>query len=143
MFHSVRGFAPVVLLSFCLTACGILAEKREQEISAQYDAASNACGQIQAGPVPWAQCQTNAENQYLRPQIPPSYTDLLNLKQARRAEIVSRLQRGQITIEQADVELATMTSQLVSEMTSRRMAAQSVAAQQSVAASAAMSAVQL
>ena len=81
-----------------------------------------------------AQCQTDAENQYLAPLKNSPYADLLNLKQAKRAEIASRLQRGQITIEQANVELATMTSQITGEATNRTMTAASVSAQQSAAA---------
>ena len=55
----------------------------------------------------WAQCQTEAENLHWG-WGSISNRDLLSLRQARRAEIASRLERHQITLEQANVELSIM-----------------------------------
>ena len=107
-----------VLVSLCLAGCGSLLESVDQDRENKYNAAVSDCGQIQSDPVVWAQCQTQAENLYWGNM---SDRDLLSLRQARRAEIASRLQRGQITLEQASVELAAMQSQIASE-TSRRQA---------------------
>ena len=57
----------------------------------------------------WAQCQTEAENLHWG-WGSISNRDLLSLRQARRAEIASRLERHQITLEQANVELSIMQS---------------------------------
>ena len=58
----------------------------------------------------WAQCQTEAENLHWG-WGSISNRDLLSLRQARRAEIASRLERHQITLEQANVELQSPTSE--------------------------------
>jgi len=76
---------------------------------------------MQGNPVLWAQCQTQAENLYWGNM---SDRDLLSLRQARRAEIASRLQGGQITLEQAYVELATLQTQIMSEASKRKAEAQ-------------------
>jgi hypothetical protein len=88
-------------------------------------AAVSGGGQMQRDPVLWAQCQTEAENLYWGNVSNP---DLLSLRQARRAEIASRLQRGHITLEQASLELATMQSQIASETSKRQAEAQSASA---------------
>ena len=67
----------------------------------------------------WAQCQTEAENLHWG-WGSISNRDLLSLRQARRAEIASRLERHQITLEQANVELSIMQSQ--TSETSKRQA---------------------
>jgi hypothetical protein len=80
---------------------------------------------MQSDPVLWAQCQTEAENLYWGNV---SDRDLLSLRQARRAEIASRLKRRQITLEQANVELSIMQSQIASETSKRQADAQSASA---------------
>ena len=144
--RSSAALVAVILVSFCLAACGVLQAEKTRELDAQYEAATNACGPMQAGPKRWAQCQTDAENRYIKDGEagglgPFPYRDLITLKQARRADVATRLERGQITVEQANVELATANSQNVSEATRRQTAAQSVSAQQAAAAAAYMSAV--
>ena len=49
-----------------------------------------------------------------------SNRDLLSLRQARRAEIADRLERRQITLEQANIELSIMQSQIASETDKRQ-----------------------
>jgi hypothetical protein len=122
-----------------LAGCGLAREaqlQREQE--AKYKETLKACATMQ--PVRWAQCQTEAENQYFGALKNSAYGDLLTLKQAKRAEIASRLQSGQITKAQADVELASLNSQLVSEAQRRQATNRIAAAQESAAAAASMSA---
>jgi hypothetical protein len=116
----MRYFA--VLISLCLVGCGSLLEATDQDRENKYNAAVSGCGQMQSDPVLWAQCQTEAENLYWGNV---SNRDLLSLRQARRAEIASRLQRRQITLGQANVELATMQSQIASETSKRQAEAQS------------------
>ena len=111
-----------VLISLCLVGCGSLLEATDQDRENKYNAAVSGCGQMQSDPVLWAQCQTEAENLYWGNV---SNRDLLSLRQARRAEIASHLQRRQITLEQANVELSTMQSQIVSEASKRQAEAQS------------------
>jgi hypothetical protein len=115
----MRYFA--VLISLCLAGCGSLLESVDQDRENKYNAAVSDCGPIQSDPVVWAQCQTQAENLYWGNM---SDRDLLSLRQTRRAEIAGRLQRGQITLEQAYVELATLQTQIMSEASKRKAEAQ-------------------
>jgi hypothetical protein len=105
--------------------CGALLEATDQDRENRYNAAVSGCGQMQSDPVLWAQCQTEAENLYWGNV---SDRDLLSLRQARRAEIASRLKRRQITLEQANVELSIMQSQIASETSKRQADAQSASA---------------
>src|SRR5262245_15163044 len=105
------------LISLCLVGCGSLLEATDQDRENRYNAAVSGCGQIQSNPVLWAQCQTEAENLYWGNV---SDRDLLSLRQARRAEIASRLERRQITLEQANVELSIMQSQIAGETSKRQ-----------------------
>src|SRR5262245_17703295 len=116
----MRYFA--ILISLCLVGCGALLEASDHDRENRYNAAVSGCGQMQSDPVLWAQCQTEAENLYWRKA---SNRDLLSLRQARRAEIASRLERRQITLEQANVELSIMQSQITSETSKRQADAQS------------------
>ena len=118
----MRYFA--ILISLCLVGCGALLEATDPDRENRYNAAVSACGQMQSNPVQWAQCQTEAENLHWG-WGSVSNRDLLSLRQARRAEIASRLERHQITLEQANVELSIMQSQIASETSKREAGAQS------------------
>jgi hypothetical protein len=74
---------------------------------------------MESNPMLWAQCQTEAENLHWG-WGSISNRDLLSLRQARRAEIASRLERHQITLGQANVEMSIMQSQ--TSETSKRQA---------------------
>ena len=114
----MRFFA--VLISLCLVGCGALLEATDPDRESRYNAAVSSCGQIQSDPLRWAQCQTEAEKLNWGWRA-ISNRDMLSVRQARRAEIASRLERHQITLEQANVELSIMQSQIASE-TSKRQA---------------------
>ena len=109
-----------ILISLCLVGCGALLEATDPDRENRYNAAVSACGRMESNPMLWAQCQTEAENLHWG-WGSLSNRDLLSLRQARRAEIASRLERHQITLEQANVELSIMQSQIASE-TSKRQA---------------------
>src|SRR5215813_7594260 len=94
----------VILISLCLVGCGALLEATDPDRENRYNAAVSACGQMQSNPVQWAQCQTAAENLHWGWES-VSNRDLLSLRQARRAEIADRLERRQITLEQANIRL--------------------------------------
>lgn len=114
----MRYFA--ILISLCLAGCASLLEATDQDRENRYYAAVSGCGQMQRDPVLWAQCQTEAENLHWGWES-VSNQDLLSARQARRAEIASRLARHQITLDQANVELSIMQSEIASE-TSKRQA---------------------
>jgi hypothetical protein len=108
-----------ILISLCLVGCGALLEATDPDRENRYNAAVSACGQMQSDPVQWAQCQTAAENLHWGWES-VSNRDLLSLRQARRAEIADRLERRQITLEQANIELSIMQSQIASETDKRQ-----------------------
>jgi len=113
----VRYFA--VLISLCLVGCGALLEATDPDRENRYNAAVSSCGQMQSDPVRWAQCQTEAEKlNWGWGAI--SNRDLLSVRQARRAEIASRLARHQITLDQANVELSIMRDQIANETDKRQ-----------------------
>ena len=113
----MRYFA--VLISLCLVGCGALLEATDQDRENRYNAAVSGCGQMQSDPVLWAQCQTEAEKlNWGWGAI--SNRDLLSVRQARRAEIASRLARHQITLDQANVELSIMQDQIANETDKRK-----------------------
>ena len=116
----VRVRYSAILISLCLVGCGALLEETDPDRENRYNAAVSACGRMESNPTLWAQCQTEAENLHWG-WGSLSNRDLLSLRQARRAEIASRLERHQITLEQANVELSIMQSQIASE-TSKRQA---------------------
>jgi len=118
----MRYFA--ILISVCLGSCGALLEATDPHPENRYNVAVSACGQMQSNPVQWAQCQTEAENLHWG-WASVSNPDLLSLRQARRAEIASRLERHQITLEQANVELSIMQNQIAKETSKRQGGAQS------------------
>lgn len=108
-----------ILISLCLVGCGALLEVTDPDRENRYNAAVSGCGRMESNPMLWAQCQTEAENLHWG-WGSISNRDLLSLRQARRAEIASRLERHQITLEQANVELSIMQSQ--TSETSKRQA---------------------
>lgn len=114
----MRYFA--ILISLCLVGCASLLEATDQDRENRYYTAVSGCGQMQRDPVLWAQCQTEAENLHWGWES-VSNQDLLSVRQARRAEIASRLARHEITLDQANVELSIMQSEIASE-TSKRQA---------------------
>jgi len=121
----MRYFA--VLISLCLVGCGALLEATDPDRENRYNAAVSSCGQMQSDPVPWAHCQTEAEKlNWVWGAI--SNRDLLSVRQARRAEIASRLARHQITLDQATVELSIMQDQIANETDKRQADTQNAAA---------------
>lgn len=101
----------------CRLRCSVGSNRSGREN--RYNAAVSGCGRMESNPMLWAQCQTEAENLHWG-WGSISNRDLLSLRQARRAEIASRLERHQITLEQANVELSIMQSQ--TSETSKRQA---------------------
>jgi hypothetical protein len=121
----MRYFA--VLISLCLVGCGALLEATNPDRENRYNAAVSSCGQMQSDPVRWAQCQTEAEKlNWGWGAI--SNRDLLSERQARRAEIASRLARHQITLDQANVELSIMQNQIANETDKRQADTQNAVA---------------
>jgi hypothetical protein len=67
----------------------------------------------------------------MRPAV--TYPDLMDLFIARRMAVAEQVERGQITIAQANESIATKQSEIVAEEQRRNLANRSVAAQESAA----------
>ncbi len=78
-----------------------------------------------------ADCQTAAEDTIERPVLQNG--DLLSLMQAKRKLLALRVDHGEITRSEADVQLAEVLSEIRDEELARASAARAVAAQQSAA----------
>lgn len=124
----------VVFLMFAVCGCSILEARRQQEIEAKINTAKENCRPMAAAPMQWAKCENDAELQYWPPDWPSK--DLRTLRQAKRLDIASRLERRQMTVEAANAELAMVETQIASERARRRYEAESVAAQRSASVNA-------
>lgn len=78
-----------------------------------------------------ADCQTAAEDAIERPFIQNG--DLLSLMQAKRKLLALRVDRGEITKSEANVQLAQVLAEIRDEELARTNAARAVAVQQSAA----------
>ncbi len=137
-----RRWIAAMGLAGLLAACGIAqqAERREalQKATAASSAAKADCERrftpVRRGQVAnWANCLNEAER-LLLPFYP--YPDLLELKFASRASLGAKLDRGQISEEDAQLEAARLSSQLTAELDRRRQARRAVEAQETMAAAA-------
>lgn len=127
------------LASLTLLGCGLA---RQQELEAkraalqeQNAAAVQICdskfpkGETKTAIVR-AQCMNEAA-EILRPTMP--FPDLLDVFMTSRMAIAERVQKGQMTIAQANEEITARRSQLVAEEQRRMLANRSVAAQETSA----------
>lgn len=134
--------ACAVALSLILAGCGLA---RQHELQVRYEqlkadayAAAQRCDEtIPAGnpktAVARAKCQTEAWA-ILRPTMP--YPDLLDLLIAKRIAIAERVEKGQITISEANEAIAAARSEATAEEQRRQLANRSIAAQEGLAAAA-------
>jgi hypothetical protein len=126
--------------SIVVAGCGIIRQRQLQaridELKAQSLAASQQCDMTFPAGNPKtamarAKCQTDALL-IMRPVAP--FPDLMDLFAASRIEIAERVQNGQLTVAQANEQIASKQSELVAEEQRRFLANRSIAAQQNIAA---------
>jgi hypothetical protein len=128
----IRG--PVVLLALlALGGCGVARQAQIADAKKQLAAAQAVC-KDQLPHAQRADCMAEAENAYERPFI--NDPEMLDLLQAKRKDLAVQLDNGQLTQEQANLELATLRVQIRQTELERRNAASSVSAQQSAASAA-------
>lgn len=119
-----------------LAGCGVVAANQRAEANAKaradFSAAVEACNQQftdrtrQA--IARAQCINAAQTTHLQPTVP--YPDLLLQINATRMATAEQVQAGRMTVAQADLQLAQVVSQVVSEDQRRGLANRAVAAQE-------------
>jgi hypothetical protein len=133
-------------LAFLLSGCGLVRQQemkaRAEALQAQSAAATQECevkfpkGNPKAA-MDRTRCMNNAQL-ILRPLAP--YPDLMDLYLASNMAIAERLQKGQITIAQANEEIARKSAEITSEQQRRMLADRSVSAQEDMAAASARAA---
>jgi hypothetical protein len=129
----------VAVLSIGITGCGLIRQQEIKERNAalkqQAEAASQQCdANLPPGnpktAVARAKCQMDAYN-IIRPVV--AYPDLMDLFIARRMLVAEQVEKGQITIAQANDLIATRQSEITAEEQRRNLANRSVSAQESAA----------
>lgn len=129
----------LLIVSVALSGCGIAArqeaEQAEKQRRADMEAAFTACDQTQfSGKTQHrdrAQCMVNVANRYIRPIDP--YPELLDLLSATRLSIASRVDRGEITEDDARLAFQQKMAELTSERERRNQGRDMVSAQQQAA----------
>jgi hypothetical protein len=125
----------VAVLSIGVASCGLARQQQRASLKQQSEAATQECDTKlpPANPktaVARAKCQVDAYN-IMRPAV--TYPDLMDLFIARRMLVAEQVEKGQITIAQANELIATKQSEIVAEEQRRNLANRSVAAQESAA----------
>jgi len=134
--------AMVFLAGSLVGSCGI-AKRAEQEAAykkANEDMATAIAACEVRFPAPrkgqqaaWGRCMNDAERPMLAYQ---PYPDLLELKFANRVALLARIDRGQLTPEDAALEAAKLSSQVMAEYQRRTNSSRAVLAQETSAAAA-------
>jgi hypothetical protein len=129
----------IATLSVGITGCGLIRQQEIKERNAalkqQSEAATQQCdAKLPSGnpkiAVARAKCQVDAYN-IMRPAV--TYPDLMDLFLTRRMVVAEQVEKGQITVAQANELIAAKQSEIVAEEQRRNLANRSVAAQESAA----------
>jgi hypothetical protein len=133
MAAKVYTHRPVVLLALlALNGCGIARRAEIADAKKHLVADVADCkAQYAASFVQQADCMTATENVYEKPFI--NDPEMLDLLQAKRQVLAVQVDNGQLTKAQANLELATLRTQIKQTELDRRNAAAAVSAQQSAA----------
>jgi len=121
----------LVTAAFALGGCGLAQQARLKKAQEETAAATAACRTRYTSYADRADCQTAAEDQLYRPTV--RYGDLLTVLQAQRKVFAVAIDNGQMTKDQANLQLAQVMSGLAQEEQRRNNEAGAVAAQQSAA----------
>jgi len=126
-----------VWLGVCLvlSACGVAQQIDHRKARDEAQAADIACQtQFPRGSkqyVEHANCLNDAERRIIGSRT--QYPDLLNLKMTYRSALAAKVQRGEMSLEDAGVQFAQVTAAISSEELNRNNARMAVQAQQSAA----------
>lgn len=130
----MRYVATAILISLALGGCVSSQSKKLDVATASLSEAKAKCdAQTFRTRVEAARCANTAEETYLLPAFP--YPDLVRLKIATRTVLAEKVDRGQLTQAEADLEMARQMSQATSEIEKRTLAKRAVGAQESAASS--------
>lgn len=132
-----------IFLALGVASCGS-AQRADKERIAQIETASKAgiaaCDTRFPQPrrgqqAAWARCVGEAERPLIA-TVPVGYRDLFEVKAATRTALSAKLDRGEISPEDAQLEAARANSQLMAELEKRQLARRAVEAQEDSAAAA-------
>ena len=100
----------VFVVAFALAGC--VNNELSPEAKANMAQAREVC-RLEKSAVAKANCQNEVDNEYIRPRL--RTTDLLDLYQAERLELAEKVDAGAMTPTEADLKLAEMKTQIISE----------------------------
>jgi|ERR1700722_7359093 len=119
----------VLVTALLLGGCMTVGPTPEQlALRAEFKQALDDCRTRFAVHVPRAKCANAADDKYLRPTY--RYGDLLDVLEAQRMAIATRLDSGALTQADADLEFAKAKSELVSQEKARANQEQMIQLQQ-------------
>lgn len=119
----------LLVFPLALAGCGLVQQAEYAKAQERLMAAKAECrAQHPNSLADQSDCQTAAEDAIERPFIQNG--DLLSLMQAKRKLLALRVDRGEITRSEANVELAQVLAEIRDEELARANAARAVAAQQ-------------
>jgi hypothetical protein len=122
-----------------LAACGNPRQAEFEKGKQLYAAAKAECiAQNPRSLAMQADCRTQAANTFVRPYY--RYGDLMTLVQAQRKILAVKADRGEITTDEFDLQMAQVESSIAREENLRNLSERSVSAQESVGAAQALGA---
>lgn len=102
----------VLIVAAGLALAGCVQEGLSPEARANMAQARQTCS-LQKTAVARARCQNAVDNEYVRPRL--RTPDLLDLYQAERLALAEKVDAGAMTLAEADLKLAEMKTEIVSE----------------------------
>ncbi|WP_404286458.1 hypothetical protein ACD578_15885 [Microvirga sp. RSM25] len=137
MSKAIGAIGVCLMMAGCVSA----SDTRQAEIDASIQQGRDACvGAYRSKQIKtyagYMQCLNTAEAPLAARASGSGLGDLWNVKMAGRVAIAERVDKGQISPAQADLEMAQLNSNLMSTGQSRVNAAAAVSAQQQAAAAA-------
>src|SRR4051812_20383900 len=119
----------VMVAPLLLGGCGLARDARVADARKQFNAAVSDCvARYTKSLAQRADCRAQAANTYIRPFYP--HGDLMTLLQAQRKALAIKVDRGQLSREDHDVQIAQAESAIRQEELRRNNAERGVSAQE-------------
>ena len=134
------GLAAALAVPIALGGCGVVQQVAFARAKARLAVEQADCRALSESYAQKADCLTAAEDETIRPFVNDG--DVLTLGQARRKLVAVKLDRGEITEDEARLEMAQIMSAATNEDIQRSNAARAVSAQEMLGRAAMMRATQ-
>lgn len=123
----VRAAVLVLTLSMIVAGCAAV---RSSNLEAATEAAQREVAKCPSAPrAEFARCANEITNRTIKPLHP--YPDLVDVVSTARLSLAVKVDRGEMSKEDADMQFAKLQSDVVGEVERRRLARRSVRAQES------------